>query len=141
MKCVLDSSVAFKSLVLEQHSPKAIQLVQDYYQSLHEFIAPSVFSHELAHALTRAERQGRLSTGEAIQHWAAFMLQPPLLVDDQPLIERGIEIASFHRIGVYDCVYVALAEQEGCELITADDKLVRNLQSHFPFIVDLSTLP
>ena len=141
MKCVLDSSVAFKSLVLEQHSSMAIRLVREFGQSLHEFIAPSVVSHELAHAVTRAERQNRLATGQAIQHWAAFMAVPPLLIDDQPLIERGIEIASFHRIGVYDSVYVALAEQEGCELITADDKLVRNLQKHFPFIVDLSTLP
>jgi len=45
------------------------------------------------------------------------------------------------RVGVYDCLYVALAEREGCELITADDKLVKNLQPHFPFIVPLASLP
>jgi len=42
---------------------------------------------------------------------------------------------------VYDCLYVALAEREGCEFVTADDRLVRNLQARFPFIVSLSTLP
>jgi predicted nucleic acid-binding protein len=128
-------------MVQEQHSPRAIRLMKEYSLSIHEFLAPSVFSHELAHALTRAERQGRIVHGEAYLLWLGFMLQPPVLVDDQPLIQRAIEIASFHRIGVYDCVYVALAEQEGCELITADDKLVRNLQNSFPFIVELSTLP
>ena len=45
------------------------------------------------------------------------------------------------RIGFYDCLYVALAERENCELVTADDKLIRNLQKTFPFVRDLATLP
>jgi predicted nucleic acid-binding protein len=36
---------------------------------------------------------------------------------------------------------VALAEREGCELVTVDDKLVRNLQPRFPFIIHLTALP
>jgi len=34
-----------------------------------------------------------------------------------------------------------LAEREKCELITADDKLLKNLQPQFPFLVLLSSLP
>jgi predicted nucleic acid-binding protein len=45
------------------------------------------------------------------------------------------------KVGVYDCLYVALAEREDCEFVTADDKLVRRLQPHFPFIVALAALP
>jgi predicted nucleic acid-binding protein len=45
------------------------------------------------------------------------------------------------RSGYYDCLYVALAEREGCPLITADQKAVNNLAPHFPFIVALATLP
>jgi predicted nucleic acid-binding protein len=45
------------------------------------------------------------------------------------------------RVGIYDCLYVALAEKEGCELITADDKLLKNLQPQSPFIVPLASLP
>jgi predicted nucleic acid-binding protein len=36
---------------------------------------------------------------------------------------------------------VALAEREGCEFVTADDRLVRNLQAQFPFIVSLASIP
>jgi predicted nucleic acid-binding protein len=39
------------------------------------------------------------------------------------------------------CLYVALAEREGCELVTAHTGLVNNLQAQFPFIVPLSGLP
>jgi predicted nucleic acid-binding protein len=45
------------------------------------------------------------------------------------------------RVGIYDCLYVALAEREGCDFVTADQKLVANLQPHFPFVVPLSSLP
>jgi len=38
-------------------------------------------------------------------------------------------------------LYVALAEQEGCELVTTDARLLNNLQAQFLFIVPLSSLP
>jgi predicted nucleic acid-binding protein len=141
MKYVLDSSVAFKYCVLENDSAKATALIEEYRKSLHDLISPDLFSYELAHALTRAERQKRMAVGDAELSWVNFMTDPPYLIDAQPLINRAIGIASHHRIGVYDCVYVALAEREACELLTADAKLVSNLQKHFPFIVELSTLP
>jgi predicted nucleic acid-binding protein len=40
-----------------------------------------------------------------------------------------------------DCLYVALAEAENCELVTADDKLVKALQAMFPGIVHLGSFP
>ena len=42
---------------------------------------------------------------------------------------------------VYDCLYLTLAERENCGLVTADDKLVKNLGKQFPFIVPLASLP
>jgi predicted nucleic acid-binding protein len=57
------------------------------------------------------------------------------------LLLRACEISSQVRVGIYDCLYVALAEREKCELITADDRLVKTLQPQFPFIVPLSSLP
>jgi predicted nucleic acid-binding protein len=58
-----------------------------------------------------------------------------------PLTQRAIEISSLTRIGVFDCLYLALAEREGCEFITADDRLLRNAQPQFPFVIPLSALP
>jgi predicted nucleic acid-binding protein len=50
------------------------------------------------------------------------------------LLPRGLEIARQQRRGVYDGLYVALAEREGAQLVTADKQLL-NL-SGFP-IIDL----
>jgi predicted nucleic acid-binding protein len=49
----------------------------------------------------------------------------PLLQPSLTLLPRAFEISSALRVGVYDCVHVALAERERCELVTADDKLVK----------------
>ena len=134
MRYVLDSSVAFKWYVREIDSD-----VADRFRAAgHDLISPDIFSTEAAHAWTRAERQGRLVVGQAAVSWADLMVSPPVLFPSLPLTERAIEISSAARIGVYDCIYVALAEQEGRELVTVDAKLIVNLKPTFPFIVALA---
>ncbi len=141
MRCVLDSSVAVKTVLVEVDSDKASLLLDERGLGLHDFLAPDIFHVELAHALTRAERQSRITPAESWSGWQAIMADSPLLVESLPLMTRAYDISSSMRVGIYDCLYVALAELEGCELLTADDKLVRNLQSTFPFVISLSSMP
>lgn len=141
MKYVLDSSVTFKWEVTEPFSDQANLLRDDHRNKTHELISLDFFPLELAHALTRAERQGRIAVGEAKVLWSDAMRTVPALLPSLPLSTRAIDISSQMRIGVYDCLYVALAEQEKCDFVTADDKLVNNVQKQFPFVRHLSTFP
>ncbi|MGP0062452.1 MAG: type II toxin-antitoxin system VapC family toxin [Isosphaeraceae bacterium] len=141
MRCVLDSSVAFKWVVIEPFSDKARNLRDELRQGLHELIAPDIFPIEVAHSLTRAERQGRISPPEASILLAEVLLTCPQLHPYMPLLLHAVAISSQARIGVYDCLYVALAQREGCEFLTADDRLIRALRPSFPFITPLSSLP
>jgi len=141
MKRVIDSSVAFKWVVPETDSDKALLLRDDFRNGLVELIAPDIFPIEIGHALTRAERQGRIPVGSAIPLLRDILNTLPLLQPSLSELLRAVEISSQMRVGAYDCLYVALAELEKCDLVTADDKLVKNLQSYFPFIVSLGSLP
>jgi predicted nucleic acid-binding protein len=38
-------------------------------------------------------------------------------------------------------VLVALAEREGCEIVTADTRILNSLQSSYPFIISLASVP
>ena len=125
MKYVLDSSVALKWVLPEPDSPQANRLREDFSNSVHELIAPDVFPVETAHALTRAERQRRLPVGDSLVLLADILSTCPRLHSYLSLLDRAAEISSHARIGVYDCLYIALAEQESCELVTADDRLTR----------------
>jgi predicted nucleic acid-binding protein len=139
MKYVLDSSVATKWFLREVGTDQALALRDDYRKGIHELIAPDVFPVEVAHALTRAERQGRLLPPEATTLLLDLLRALPVLFPSIPLLPQATHISSQVQIGIYDCLYVALLEQEQCELITADDRLVRTFPKHR--IVSLANLP
>jgi predicted nucleic acid-binding protein len=141
MKYVIDSSVAVKWELRETDSDKADALRDDFRQAVHEFLTLDIFTVEAAHALTRAERQGRILVGQARPLLLDILATSPAFFPFQPFMLRAIDISSKMRIGVYDCLYVALAESEQCEFITADNKLVTNLKAAFPFILSLASMP
>jgi predicted nucleic acid-binding protein len=141
MKYVLDASVAICWVIPRPLTPKAVRLRDEYRRQIHELLAPGVYIDEVAGALTKAERQKDIAVGQAAPLFAKVMNSPPVLIAHAPLIARAIDISSRTRSGYYDCLYVALAEQEGCQLITADQRSINNLAPHFPFIVPLATLP
>jgi hypothetical protein len=64
MRYVIDSAMAFKWVVTEVHQDKALLLRDDFSNRVHELMAPDFFP--VAHGLTRAERQNRLTRGQAI---------------------------------------------------------------------------
>jgi predicted nucleic acid-binding protein len=51
----------------------------------------------------------------------------------------GIAISA--KQAVYGCIYLALAEAEKCELVTADHQFARGLRTSYPFITSLVALP
>ncbi len=141
MKYVLDASVAAYWVLRNPLQAKALKLRAEYQQNIHELIAPAHFPGEIASALTKAERQKLIPVGDARRHIADVFSTPPILYPLHPLFYRAVDISSQTRTGFYDCLYVALAEQENCELVTADDKLINALQGQFPFILALASLP
>ena len=141
MRYVLDSSVALKWFLAEPDSAKALRLRDDARAGMHELLAPDVFPIEITHAITRAERAGRITPAEGSSFVADLLAELPSLHQTLAILPRAYLISSTARIGVYDCLYIALAEREGCELVTADDKLVRNLSGQMPFLVPLASLP
>jgi predicted nucleic acid-binding protein len=141
MRYVLDSSVALKWFLAEPDSGKALRLRDDARAGVHELLAPDVFPVEIAHAITRAERVRRITPAEGASFAADLLAELPALHPSLPLLPRAYAISSTARIGLYDCLYVALAEREGCELLTAGDRLVKNLSAQFPFLVLLGSLP
>src|ERR1019366_3616285 len=131
MKYVLDSCVALKWVLTEADSPKAVAVRADYRNHLLELLVPDIFPVEVAHALTRAERKGLIKPPQATRLLADVLSTPMPFHPCQLLLARAVAISSAMRCGVYDCLYVALAEREGCEFITADGKLVKNLGTQF----------
>jgi len=141
MKYVLDSSVALKWVLPEADSVKAIRLRDEYKNGIHELLAPDIFTPEIANGLASAERQGRIKTGESAILLLDVVRAAPAIHLTAPLLLRAMALAIATRRAVYDCIYLALAEAQGCELVTADDQFARGLRASYPFIVSLVALP
>ena len=140
MRYVLDASVALCWVIPRPLSAKALLLREEFGQQIHELIAPAVYPHEIASALTKAERQQLIPVGDGRPLSRDVLTTSPVLHGTGLIFCRAIDISSQTRSGFYDCLYVALAEREGIELVTADDKLLKNLQARFPFVISLASL-
>src|ERR1700681_4014438 len=106
MKYVLDSSVAFKWFVREAETDAALRLRDEFLNAVHELLAPDVFPIEIAHALTRASRQGRIAVSDSLQLLADALKTLPRLHGSLPFLARAAELSAMVRIGAYDCLYV-----------------------------------
>lgn len=138
MKYVLDASVALKWVLNEPQSDKARRLRDDFQRRVHELLAPTAFIVEIGHALTRAERKGIIKPPMAAAFFSDVLSMPPVLHDFVPLMPSAVARSSAARIGVYDCLYVGLAERERSKLVTAD----RRVLQLFPLTtVALDSLP
>lgn len=141
MKYVIDTSVAFKWAIAETDSDKAILLRDDFRNGIHEFHAPDLFPTEIANSLLVAERRGRIQPGDWPIFFNDIMRYCPVLHAAAPYLPRSYEIGSLIQASIYDSLYVALAESELCELVTADAKLFRKAHPHFAFVIQLASMP
>ena len=141
MRYVLDSCVALKWILPEADTPKAVRVRNDYRRGLHDLLAPDVFPIEVAHNVAKSERRGLIPFGSGTRRLNSVLKNAPALHSYLPLLPRAFAIATAARMGVYDCLYVALAEREGCALLTSDMRMINNLQASFPFITPLTSLP
>ena len=66
MKYVFDASAGSKLTLPEIDSDRAAALLADYSRGVHELLAPDFYPVEVAHAITRAERQKRISPNDGV---------------------------------------------------------------------------
>jgi len=136
MKLVLDDSVAVKWYLVQPDAAKAARLRSDFHKGLHELLAPDVLTVHAADVLVAAERKGLLDPGEAAPAITDLAFRVGIdLRPVRPLLSRATEISLSTRLTVAASLYVALAEQEQCPFLTADQKIVRNTRNRFPFVV------
>jgi predicted nucleic acid-binding protein len=140
VKYVVDASVAITWLLGETNADIAERLFVNARLGLDELIAPEFFVAECGHALFRAERKKLIQPGEARQLLETLTTDLPRLVLTVHFTSRAGGICQYLKKSFYDCLYMALAEREQVQLITADTKLVKATQPDYPYVIDLASL-
>jgi predicted nucleic acid-binding protein len=125
---VLDPSVALKWATLpEPLQAEALKLRDDFRANIHSLIAPDIFTFEIGHVLSKLHRTHKLTAKEAEDALVEILTTCPELRDSLPLFPRAFELSLQTRASLWDCTYLALSEQTGAPLVTADERLIKNL--------------
>ena len=97
-----------------------------------DILVPDIFWAELGSVLLKSLRLGRCSDSTARLAITSMMELPFPTTPSLNLFESAFRIATTFGRPFYDCLYVALALESNAPLITADEKLVNSLATHFP---------
>jgi predicted nucleic acid-binding protein len=125
MTFVVDASVAFKWFVAEElYAAQALAVVRDEMV----LIAPDILVAEVCNAAWRSARLGRIDQAQVNEIAAALPRFFDTLVGAATLAPRAVVIAAELDHPVYDCLYLALAEEQQARLVTADTRLLEKLR-------------
>jgi predicted nucleic acid-binding protein len=120
---VLDASAAISFLVSSQSTPAAEAFRVG--ASTFDFIAPSVFSIEMRHALIRLERRNQVSSkalDRDLPELETIIRVMPLPTPRE--LSFMIALARNENLGIYDASYLAIALEHDCVLASRDSKLL-----------------
>lgn len=116
---IIDASVAFKLVVQEPDSEAAIAWI-----GRAELVGPTLIHAEVGNALWKRVRRGELANDGEMEDRLGDLGRYIRTVDETPLIPRALGLAIELDHPIYDCIYLALAEASGDELLTADERFV-----------------
>lgn len=125
---VVDASVALKWLFPEQWSDQALQI-----PTLgHELIAPDWLHVEIANAAWKRSQRRVISATDAAEAVEQAELAPVRSIPSVSLISEALKIAFAYNRSIYDSLYIALAQREACQFVTADLRLYNALKDPLP---------
>ena len=125
---VVDASLAFKWLVREEHTDKALAILREWNAEEVTPTAPHLLPFEVSNALHKRVTRGELSVEGAVDLIGNLLTSQIELHQPWNLHGKALEMASrFGQAAAYDAHYLALAESLGCELWTADEKFYQSV--------------
>jgi predicted nucleic acid-binding protein len=132
---VVDASVAVKWFLPENGealADQALALLDKYDKQEVQFVVPDLFYVEIASAIRKAVRVGRVPRAFGDQALLLLTQREFPTVPSRKLLDSAFQIATTFDRTVYDSLYVALAVRTESQLITADERLANALAARFP---------
>lgn len=114
-RIVVDASVAAKWVLREQHVATARKVL-----ATKELLAPDLLWAEVGNILWKRQRRRESSVEEVRRMLAEFQRLPVTTFAHWPFLAAALDLAISLEQTVYDCLYLALAEERDSVMVTAD---------------------
>lgn len=124
---VVDTSVVYKWF-----SPENEELLQEALTLLKNpgsIIAPDLIIYELANSWAT---KTKLKT-QQIKTFLKDLEETEIKIEpvNFDLVRKAVEFSKKYQVSVYDASYAALAQEKGCDFVTADSKFVSKVKLSF----------
>ncbi len=133
---VLDTNVIVKWFLEEEGSDRAEKYLNALTDGTGRVLVPSSVFYEIANVFW-VRRRDALEEEKATRLWAEVEELPLEVTDWTELLPQGISFAYQNEVSPYDAVFVVLAEEHGCDLITADHPLWQRVHEECPWVKEL----
>jgi predicted nucleic acid-binding protein len=127
---VVDCSVAAKWLLPEPGRDAALAWFDRYAAGTVALIAPDLLLAEFASLLAKRSRRKQIAIEAATDAYGLLSQSAPRLFSTRPLLESALVLSLRRHLSLWDCVYLALAAEHACPLLTADRRLFRASTGH-----------
>lgn len=131
---VVDCSVAAKWVLDEPGNAAAVDLLHKDRSGEIALIAPDLLLTEFASLIAKRIRRNLMQSNEARDAFRLMKESAPVLFEARTLLDGAFELAIATQLSVWDSVYLALAIEINCPMITADRRLFRGHSPRHPAI-------
>jgi len=122
-RMVVDASVMAKLFFPETRSAGATRVLQ----AADEMLAPELIWAELASIVWKKRRRTEIDQDQAEHIFEGMTRLPITTHTHQWLTIPALKLAIETDRSVYDCMYLALAVDQDCRMVTADERLASAL--------------
>ena len=129
---VLDASIIIKWFINESDSEIALQFKEDLLQQNENIVVPDLALYEIVNVLRFKNGVNERAIKAILP--ALFNLGIEIITPSQELLEESLHLSFATDLSIYDCVYLALANELGVNqelLFSADLKMVSYFGSRF----------
>lgn|SRR3989338_2545638 len=117
---VLDASVAVKWFCDEEDADKALRIKEDYKSGRIDLIVPELLFIELINVLKHKKAdEGKLLEINDFLWGAGFKIERI----NKTILDSAIRLSKKYSLTIYDAIYLAVANLNSAQLISADEQL------------------
>jgi len=124
---VIDASAALSFVLDEREDAMALRAIGLLSDAHSRNVVATHFDIECANGLVKAVRRGRIAVDDALEALLILLDLPMERAQPSAAEVDALRIAIEQELSAYDAAYVALAEDRGLRLVTADARLARAL--------------
>ena len=125
---VPDASVVSKWLLPEVDSDQARRILDLYQDDKIDLCAPPLLIPEVSQVLTKRTRRGEITGAQAKTAFEYLLLNAPVPVENYSILQSAFHLSVAHQASYYDCLYLAVALEQRCDMVTADARFYNALR-------------